>query len=137
MKLKIKKLSPYAKIPTKSFKLDVGFDLYANSVERTSKFSEYGTGIAVDIPEGFVGLIYPRSSLSKKDMILANHVGVIDPGYHGEVLLRFKILGQDTYEIGDRIGQLVVIPVPEVELVEVYDLGVSERGMNGFGSTGR
>lgn len=140
MKIKIKKLVPEAVIPAYSNPGDAGLDLVATyvKVEDHNKYGyfEYGTGIAVEIPEGYVGLVFPRSSICKTGMILSNSVGVIDSGYLEEIKLRFKyISGTDAYNVGDRIGQLIIMPYPKIEFEEVDDLGESKRG--GFGSTGR
>jgi dUTP pyrophosphatase len=128
--------------------------------DENGDYLEYGTGLAIEIPEGHVGLIFPRSSVSKKDLFLANAVGVIDSGYRGEIKLRFKLEQQydaldswvddqlyykegdrrfyaNVYKVGDKIGQLMVIPYPHVELVETEELGSSDRGEGGFGSTGK
>ena len=83
--------------------------------------------------------MFPRSSISKTKQILSNHVGVIDSGYRGEILFRFKKLAWDNgevYQEGDKVGQLVIIPIPAIELVEVDELSLTERGEGGFGSTG-
>ena len=150
--VKIKKLHKDAAIPTKAHQYDAGFDLTAVS----KSYDEYGnicygTGLAFSIPENFVGLIFPRSSICKKDLSLANSVGVIDSGYLGEVSFKFKPTLRksawnsgvyetddvDEYEIGERIGQLIIIPIPQINLVECDDLGDSERGVGGFGSSGK
>ena len=141
MKVKIKKLHPDAVIPKYAHDTDAGLDLVATSLDYnpTYDFFEYGTGLAISIPEGHVGLIFPRSSISKMDLTLANSVGVIDSGYTGEIMFRFKSIGdglQDLYSVGDKIGQLIIMPYPKVEFEEVDDLGESERGSGGFGSTG-
>lgn len=141
MKVKIKKLSPEAVIPSYSKIGDAGLDLTATwiKVEDHNNYGyfEYGTGIAVDIPDGHVGLLFPRSSISNTGMLLSNSVGVIDSGYRGEIKLRFKyISGTNAYNVGDRIGQLIIIPYPTIEFEEVEDLGSSERGDGGWGSTG-
>jgi dUTP pyrophosphatase len=140
MKVRIKKLVPEAVIPSYANPGDAGLDLVATyvKVEDHNKygFFEYGTGIAVEIPEGYVGLIFPRSSISKTGLMLSNAVGVIDHGYLEEIKLRFKyVSGTSSYEVGDRIGQLVILPHPRIEFEEVPDLGESKRG--GFGSTGK
>ena len=101
----------------------------------------YGTGLAIQIPEGHVGLVFPRSSISKKDLILSNSVGVIDCGYTGEIMFKFKrtLVGDslaNIYEIGDRIGQIIIIPIPRIEFEEVSELEQTERGQGGYGSTG-
>jgi len=101
----------------------------------------YGTGLAIEIPEGHVGLIFPRSSNSKTDLYLTNHVGVIDSGYRGEIMFKYRpidgLLNAKVYQIGDRVGQLMILPYPAVELVEAAELSSSERGEGGFGSTGK
>ena len=107
----------------------------------------YGTQLAFEVPHGYVGLLFPRSSNTKKDLILGNSVGVIDSGYRGEVVFKFKPsatldikkeVGINTfynYEIGDRIGQIIIMPYPKVNFVEVDELSSSDRGVGGFGST--
>lgn len=136
VKIKIKKLVSNAIIPDYAHPSDGGMDLTAISKRETDKFIEYGTGLSIEIPEGYVGLIFPRSSVSKKDLLLANSVGVADSGYRGEYLIRFKKMGKDVYEVGERIAQLMIIPIPWVEIEEVLDLTESSRGNGGFGSTG-
>jgi len=141
MKVKIKKLVPQAIIPTYANRTDAGLDLTAVYIKVEDHheygYYEYGTGLAIEIPEGYVGLIFPRSSISKTGMILSNAVGVLDPGYVGEVKLRFKyIKGTKAYDVGDRIGQLIIMPYPPIEFEEVEELSNTERGEGGFGSTG-
>ena len=144
MVVKIKKLVENAVIPAYSKKGDAGLDLTAVSktIDENSNIV-YGTGLAVEIPEGFVGLLFPRSSNSKMDLILTNSVGVIDSGYRGEIELRYKLVGNGvtpsivgTYNIGDRVGQLVIIPYPSIEFEEVTELSTTERNTGGYGSTG-
>jgi dUTP pyrophosphatase len=138
MKVKIKKLHPNAVIPKYAKPGDAGLDLTAIS-ESWNEFNSqvtYGTGIAVEIPEGHVGLIFPRSSISKTTLMLANSVGVIDSGYRGEIMFKFNYLEKGMiYDVGDRVGQLIIIPYPSVEFEEVDDLSSTERGDGGFGST--
>lgn len=142
MKLQIVKLNKDAQIPSKSNILDVGLDLVATSKKIVDKdtygYYEYGTGLAISIPDGYGGFIFPRSSLSKTGHILANSVGVIDPGYTGEIKVRFKhIPGCVGYNKGDKIAQLVIMPyVKDIEFEVVDDLEESSRGEGGFGSTG-
>lgn len=142
MEVKIKKLDPNAVIPSKAHVDDAGFDLTATSKSAGLGYIEYGTGIAIEIPKGHTGLLFPRSSVSKKDLSLCNSVGVIDAGFFGEIKLRFKPsrlkmdLRVRDYEVGDRIGQLIILPLPEVTLTEVDELGDSERGDGSFGSSG-
>lgn len=203
MKIKFVKLTENAVIPTKAHPTDAGFDLTATS----RHFDEhgaivYGTGIAVEIPTGYVGLAFPRSSVSKLDLSMANAVGVIDAGYRGEITFKFKpamtyvdniksrravgmhandhagtiqhdpetqsvtahgldstffgnapgnksgraqsrdfhcivqTLNPRIYNVGERIAQLIIMPIPEIEFEETDTLNDGERGTNGYGSTG-
>jgi len=135
MEIKIKKLSNKAVIPKYSHQHDAGMDITATSARSLSEFVEYGTDLAIDIPPGFVGLIYPRSSISNTGMRLCNSVGVIDSGYSGEIKIRMEY-GTNNYLVGDRIAQLVIMPRPSVSFVEVEELDDTERSSGGFGSTG-
>ena len=142
MKVRIKRLSENAVIPAYANPGDAGLDLVATyvKVEDHNKygFFEYGTGLAVEIPEGYIGLIFPRSSISKTGMMLANAVGVIDSSYRGEIKLRFKyISGTNSYEVGDRVAQLIILPYPIVEFEEAQELSETQRSSGGFGSTGK
>lgn len=151
---------------------DSGIDLIATS----KTFDEYGnvvfgTNLAFEIPYGYVGLLFPRSSNAKKDLLNTNSVGVIDSGYRGEVMMKYKhslntakILEFntrvsskvfslkegvkndyedltenpfDSYEIGDRIGQIIILPYPQIEFVVSDELSETERGSGSYGSTGR
>lgn len=140
MEVKIKKLREDAVIPSYAREGDAGMDLTAVS----KHYDEcgnlcYGTGLAFEIPKGYVGLIFPRSSIYKKRLVLSNSVGVIDSGYRGEVTFKFKPIGNvvnEEYNIGERIGQIIIIPYPKIEFVEVSGLSETERGENGYGSTG-
>ena len=141
MEVKIKKLVPEAVIPSYSKEGDCGLDLTAINMEITNLpeygFIEYRTGLSIEIPSGYVGLIFPRSSISTTGLILANCVGVIDSGYRGEIKCRFKhITRTNKYSIGDRIAQLVIMPYPNIELKEVSELSSTERSDGSFGSTG-
>lgn len=171
MQVKIKKLTENAVIPKYSLNGDAGLDLVATD-KNYDEFGNvhYGTGLAFEIPEGFVGLLFPRSSNAKKDLILSNSVGVLDSNYRGEVSFKFKptvVLYDDTqnapigkvgiegdnftdivpptkdfgldfqdYKVGDRIGQIIILPYPKIEFLEVDELGQTERGSGGYGSTG-
>ena len=154
MEVKIKKLKPNAVIPTYAKDGDAGMDLVATSIiSDTPEQITYGMGVALEIPKGFVGLIFPRSSVRKTGLDLSNAVGVIDSGYRGELQATFnKIFGGDRfydetkntedtsnnfYKIGDRIAQIMIIPYPPIEFIEVDELSDSERGEGGFGSTGK
>ena len=172
MKVRIKKLSENAVIPAKAHKTDAGFDLVATRVER----DDYGcivyhTDLSFEIPDGYMGLIFPRSSNAKKDIVLTNSVGVVDAGFRGEVTLKFKavagfnrvrftdngegcyiaeayagfvekvdeesILDCYIYKEGDRVGQLIIMPIPDIEFEEAEELSQTDRGEGGYGSSGR
>ena len=161
MQVKVKKLTPAAVIPAKAHPTDAGFDLVATSC-RIDDYGNvvYGTGLAFEIPEGHVGLIFPRSSICKQDLALSNAVGVVDSHYRGEVMAKYRpTLAADrfvyshedddtfmmtqglhrahhAYKIGDRIAQLVIMPIPAVEMVEADTLSTTDRGEGGYGSTG-
>ena len=139
MIVRFKKLSERAVTPQYAKPGDAGMDMVATSLVKSEVFYEYGTDIAVEIPEGYVGLLFPRSSISKTKQILANHVGVVDSGYRGEIKFRFKKLAWDNgevYNVGDKIGQLIIIPYPTIELEEVSELSETVRNSDGFGSSG-
>lgn len=143
MEVKIKKLNENAVIPSYAHDTDAGMDLTAITYmyDPVHDCHIYGTGIAMEIPDGYVGLVYPRSSNRKTNAYLSNHVGVIDSGYRGEIMLSFKNrTRQDNsrpYNIGDRIGQIIIMPYPKINFVEVEELNDSDRGTDGHGSTGR
>lgn len=141
MKVKIKKLNSNVIIPSYAKSGDAGMDLIATKIlNHTPTQITYGTDIAMEIPEGFVGLVFPRSSIRKTDLSLSNSVGVIDSGYRGEIQATFNKQGgisAKIYEVGDRIAQIIIIPYPEVEFEEVEELSNTERGEGGFGSTGK
>lgn len=138
MNLKIKRLSEKAVLPKYAKEGDAGMDLVATSLIRTQQYFEYGTDLAVEISEGYVGYIFPRSSISKTDHFLRNSVGVIDSGYRGEIKLRMSIpeLGSKEYALGDKVGQLIIMKLPWVDIEEVEELSDTDRGEGGFGSTG-
>lgn len=151
MQVKIK-LDAGATMPKYATDGSAGMDLTAISKE----YDEYGnvvydTGIHIELPKNYVALIFPRSSISKYDMSLTNAVGVIDSDYRGSIKFKFK--GTETsigamvnkshsatkgaYEIGDRIGQMIIVPYPTIEFKQVDKLSDTERGNGGFGSTGK
>lgn len=143
MYVKFKKLNSKAITPKYAKKGDAGLDLTATSYEYDEKFKNhiYGTGIAIEIPEGYVGLVFPRSSNRKTSAYMTNHVGIIDSGYRGEIMVTFKdrddlLIDLAPYEIGDRLAQLIIVPYPEIELIECNELSNTERGVNGHGSSG-
>lgn len=179
MEVKIKKLCETAVIPSYAMPGDAGMDLVATS-RVFDKYGnvEYGTGLAMEIPEGYVGLIFARSSISKQDLSLANAVGVIDSGYRGEIKFKFKptlaymtfgvatnskgidedsdssdssdsfdfvgiaggiekdCVDASIYNVGDRIGQIIIMPYPTISFLEVDELSSTERADGGFGHTG-
>ena len=186
MKVKVKKLREDAVLPSKAHPTDAGFDLTAVSREFDAEGNvTYGFGLAFEIPEGYVGLIFPRSSICRKDLALSNAVAVIDAHYRGEVTAKFKPtlvvasnkeVGKDEadwygideaewddnfvtfygrqdcypdvpqgyapfpprlYEVGERIAQMIIMPIPQIEFEETDDLSETDRGANGYGSTGR
>ena len=149
LKVKIKKLHPDAVIPRYAKPGDAGLDLTA--VSRTFDADGnvvYGTGLAFEIPEGYYGQVQPRSSLTKLDLQMLNTPAVIDAGYRGEVLIKFRpTLAFDReqspiahnpriYEIGERIAQMIILPYPQIEFEEVEELSQTERADGGYGSTG-
>jgi len=138
VKLKVKKIFSNAVIPTYTKLGDAGMDLTAISVEKSGAYYEYGTGLAIELPLGYVGLVFPRSSISKTDHYLRNSVGVIDAGYRGEVKIRMSVplLGATEYKEGDRVAQLVIMKLPWVNIEQVDELSETDRGEGGFGSTG-
>ena len=141
MEVKFTKLHPDAKTPTYSNNGDACMDLTAVELVYGEKWIEYKTGLSFEIPVGYVGLIFPRSSISNSDMFMANSVGVIDAGYRGEVTARFKHKNHPfrpkVYDVGDRVCQMMIIPRPEIKFIEVDELSDSERGTGGYGSTGK
>ena len=141
MKIKVKRLNELAMLPTKAHATDAGFDLYATSkIYDNDSNVVYSCGLAFEIPEGYMGLIFLRSSNAKKSLLLSNSVGVIDAGYRGEVTAKFKRLypiSQGEYAIGERFAQLIVMPIPAVEFEEAEELSESERGVGGYGSSGK
>jgi len=138
--VKVKKLDSNAVIPSYSKVGDAGMDLtITKEIENTSFSVSYGFGIAMEIPKGYVGLVFPRSSVRNQDLILSNCVGVIDSGYRGELQATFKkTQGLDSikYKVGERGAQIIILPYPTIYMTEVPELSNTERGTGGFGSTG-
>lgn len=141
IKIHIKKLHPDAVIPAYAKEGDAGMDLVAISKEDISPTQvRYDTGLAMEIPDGYVGLIFPRSSIYKAGLSLSNAVGVIDSGYRGSIMAVFnKKFGMNltNYNVGDRVAQIIIMPYPQCKFVEVENLSETERGSGGFGSTGK
>ncbi len=143
MKINFKKLSPDAICPTYGTEFSAGADLYALTEEDvTIKPREtvlIHTGIAVEIPEGYVGLIFARSGMAtKKGLAPANKVGVIDADYRGELMVALFNQSEEekTVSQGERIAQMAIVPFLKAEYMEAEDLTDTKRGVGGFGSTG-
>ena len=166
LSVKVKRLTANAVLPEKKTEGAACFDIVANetvairNLNADDKATRVHTGLAFEIPEGYVGLLFPRSSNSKKDLTLTNSVGIIDSHFRGEVTLRYKVdatydrivsefsnkivledeggdqFTQLIYDIGDRVGQLIIMPYPKIKFNEVEDLSETDRGNKGFGSTG-
>ena len=137
MKVKIKKLHEEAVIPSYAKNGDAGMDLTAVNVTSDELgHLTYHTGLAIEIPPWHVGLLFPRSSVYKTGQRLTNCVGVIDSGYRGEIMMKYSI-GSECYQIGDRVGQLIIMPYPRIDFHQVHDLTPTERGSGGYGSTGQ
>ncbi len=154
--IKIKKLHPNATVPKYAKHGDAGMDLTATSKTHDNNGNTvYGTGLAFEIPEGYFGLLVPRSSNAKTDLRLTNSAGILDSGYRGEVMFKFRndnfsnlnpylmnllhngeIGFNNEYVIGDRVGQIVILPYPKIEFIEVDELSETERGDGGYGSSG-
>ncbi len=144
MIIRFKKVLQSANDPVRGSEWAAGWDLSACATDwdDVNKVLVYHTGIAVEIPRGYVGLLFPRSSIYTKTLMQTNCVGVIDADYRGEVLVKFalryhsEIESPRLYGIGDRIVQLVIVPVPEVAWIEAESLSETKRGTGGYGSSG-
>jgi dUTP pyrophosphatase len=146
MQINLTKLDEKAVMPQKAHENDAGFDLTA--IEKyNDEFGNivYDTKISLEIPVGYFGLVAPRSSVSKKALSLANSIGIIDSDYRGPIICKFKPTAYYTqreesekfeYELGDRIAQLLILPVLDIQFTETKELSKSERGTKGFGSSG-
>lgn len=143
MELKFKRLSEDAILPIRANKSDAGLDLTATRI--TQEINEcgqlilvYHSDLAVEIPEGYVGLLFPRSSVAKKSLIATNCVGVIDSGYRGEIMSKMRSTTDVVpaiFKPGERFAQLVIVALPEITIAEAAELSDSDRGDNGFGSS--
>ncbi len=158
MKIRYKKLNERAVNPYKKHSVDAGFDLTATWIKKTDKYIEYGTDLAFEIPEGYVGLLFPRSSVRDQDLMLKNSVGVVDASYRGEIKFSFHITRElphdirvwhenegessttidiNKYSVGERCGQIVIMKIPDIEMIEVEELSNTDRGTQGYGSSGK
>ena len=143
MELKFKKLHEKAVLPSRSHSTDAGLDLttygFTQEVDASGKLIlVYHTGLAVEIPEGYMGLLFMRSSVANKSLALSNAVGILDSGYRGEIMGKFKITTDaipTVYQEGERVMQLIVMPYPQVEPVFVDELSETDRGEKGYGSS--
>lgn len=143
MTIKIKRLSEEAVFPIRAHKGDAGIDLTCTRItqelnEANQLILVYHTDIAVEIPEGYVGLLFQRSSVAKKSLTMTNAVGVIDSGYRGEIMGKFRSTTDVVpaiYKPGERFAQLVIVPIADVQLEEVTELSDTDRGEGGFGSS--
>jgi len=146
--VRIKLLNDLAKMPNYAQDGDVGLDLTATSLNVTSGYIQLGTGLSFEIPKGYFGLLLPRSSITKSPpgMSLKNSCGVIDSNYRGELIFRFELPYNFRYgvsdefempKIGERIGQIIILPHPTINLIESTELTDTNRGSGGFGSTGK
>lgn len=151
--VKFKKLHPDAQLPTRAKSGDAGMDIVAvdsGTISEDGSQIVYSTGLAMELPPGHVGLLFPRSSICKTSLQLSNSVGVIDEGYRGEMKAVFNRrqyfiplkssinqANETSYKAGDRIVQLVVLPIPQITTEWAEELSTTERGEGGFGSTGK
>lgn len=116
-----------------------GYDLYAVSKEVQDNIVTYELNVAIKVPENYVGLLFPRSSIYKTGLLMCNSVGVIDSDFTGFMKAKFYRLGKESpneYKIGDRVIQLMIVPKVYVKWNQVEELETTERGSGGFGSTG-
>lgn len=144
MEVKFKKLSDKAVVPSRAHASDAGLDLTATRI--TTEVNEcgqfvlvYHTDLAFEIPEGYVGFVFPRSSIAKKSVYFTNSVSVIDSNYRGELIFKLKNTSGDSipsvYNVGDKFAQLIIMPYPSIKLIASEELSESERGSDGFGSS--
>ena len=140
MKIRVKKLSENAKLPEFAHRTDAGADLFSTEeiVLRPKERALVSTGIALEIPEGYAGLIWDKSGISSKHG-LTTMAGVIDSGYRGEVKVLLINLSDKEYkiEIGDKIAQILIQKIEQPEFEEAQKLSSADRGEKGFGSTGK
>lgn len=137
----VKILNEYAQLPTRGSKDAAGLDLYCPFHIKVPADSQkkIPLGVAVEIPKGYMGLLVPRSSMSKTPLRCANSVGVIDADYRGELSIVYENVSCKDYEVarGDRIAQLIIVPIAIVDVEEAQTLSETERGVGGYGSTGK
>lgn len=144
MKIRFKKLSDKAKLPMKAHEGDASYDLCSTKI--TTEVGEdaklvivYHTDLAVEIPKGYAGFLFSRSSIFKKSLTLTNCVGIIDSGYRGGIMAKFKCntdVVPSVYKEGERFAQLVIMPYADAEWEESDELSEGDRNEAGHGSTG-
>lgn len=139
--MKVKLMNEYAKLPTRGSEDAAGLDLYCPFHIKVPADSQkkIPLGIAVEIPKGHMGLLVPRSSMSNTPLRCANSVGIIDEDYRGELSIVYENVSCKDYEVarGDRIAQLIIVPIAIVDVEEAQTLSETERGDGGYGSTGK
>ena len=139
--MKVKLVSEYAQLPTRGSNDAAGLDLYCPFHIKILADSQkkIPLGVAVEIPKGHMGLLVPRSSMSKTPLRCANSVGIIDEDYRGELSIVYENVSCKDYEVarGDRIAQLIIVPIAIVDVEEAQTLSETERGDGGYGSTGK
>lgn len=136
--LKFKKIHNKAVLPKQMTDGSAGYDLTATECIKMQGSYIYRTGLSVEIPQGYVGLLFPRSSICAKNVRLSNSVGVIDSDYRGEISAVMDIINNcnTPYMEGERVAQLVIVPIPQFKPVFVDELSHTKRGYAGYGSTG-
>lgn len=144
LNVKVKKVLSNAQLPVKGSEGAAAYDVFAATetfkAERTGPIFEYDTGLSFEIPSGVGMFILPRSGITTKTtMILGNSIGLLDSDYRGTLKFQFRNVNPGMgkkYNVGDRIGQIVILPVPEINFQEVSELSDTKRGEGGFGSSG-
>lgn len=142
LQVKFRKLSTATKLPEKGSLEAACFDVCANSITFKDGKAIYGLGFATEIPQGYRGVIVPRSNLSKHPWVMANSIGIIDSDYRGEWMMVLAPLNKELiesalpYGVGERCCQIYFEPVLETEFVLTKELSDTKRGTGGFGSTG-
>lgn len=142
LEVKFKKLHEDSILPYYSSEDAAGLDctVYSKNYNHKTHCWEYGLGFAVEIPKGYVGLVFPRSSICNTGLELSNAVGVVDSDYRGEVMVKFYeniTANIKEYKIGERACQLIIIPYPKIKVIEAKELSETKRGKGGYGSTGK
>lgn len=127
--IKFKKLVPFAQTPIRKHNVDIGFDFYCTAINKTPKYIEYHTGIALEIPKGLIGLVCPMDTIIHKDLMLKNSIGIIKPSDRGEIIFIYNdnkqytaIQKKEIYEIGEAVGQIIFFELPSIAMIEVEEL---------------